>query len=193
MDTKEVSPPTTVLFYLGEYPYCLYTWESFCSLIMMYAMKNVIGRDLHVYSSSHRWILCAFMLVLKLFLCQSFIFPVLLFQFLLESIEFRPVIASAFPEFLELIGWHVQKLSHNRRTFTEKCYCILCSFLTQFPEPVFSQIFPFVSECNLKTFSIYSKCLDPWQPMWQFQMQPLDCTDLLYSTWEGNCSVPEMC
>lgn len=50
------------------------------------------------------------------FLCQSLIFPVLLFQFLLESIEFGPMIASAFSEFLELIGWHVQKLSHNRRT-----------------------------------------------------------------------------
>lgn len=164
MDTKEVSPPTTVLFYLGEYPYCLYLRILLQSYYDVCHEKCYREGPSRLFFFTQMDIMClhACSQALSLpFLCQSFIFPVLLFQFLLESIEFRPVIASAFPEFLELIGWHVQKLSHNRRTFTEKCYCILCSFLTQFPEPVFSQIFPFVSECNLKTFSIYSKCLDP--------------------------------
>lgn len=53
------------------------------------------------------------------------------FQFLSKSIEFRPIIAIVFPEFLVLFGWSVQKLSHNRKIFTDKCCWILHSFLTQ--------------------------------------------------------------
>lgn len=59
----------------------------------------------------------------KLSLCHfcpfSCIFPAFLFQFLSKSTVSRTMIATVFPEFLVLIGWVIQILSHNRKAFRE--------------------------------------------------------------------------
>lgn len=59
------------------------------------------------------------------------------------------------------------------------------NFSPSFTEPGVSQILPFGPGWKLKISNICSRCLDLWQPMWQFQMHPSGCTVLLYSTWEG--------
>lgn len=178
------------LLSVPQHPYCI--------LIMMHIMeKHYRYRPSH--SFCFLWMvftcLCSCSQAPSLpFLCPfSYIFPALLFHFLSKSVEFRPMIAMAFPEFLVLIGWSVQKVSDNRKTFTEKCYWILHSFLTQLHRTWLFPGSPFWAWVEAEDFQHLFKMSGPLTAHVANPNAPTGLYKLALQQMRRDFSMPETC